>query len=406
MSRIVNVALAWFALTVTSTLRSIVPPRSSERWLAGVAGGIARHLGVQPIYVRVAFVAFGLVGLAGYVAALVLTIDSVDESTAPLEESTAERKFALLLMVFGAMLLATELALIPSFSIPGALILFGAAALWDRSTPAGRSRLTQLINPNITGAPTLGRTLGGVAFLLVGMMVLLPSARIVREAGWLVLGVAATSLGALMIFGPWLHRLGSELAAERSRRARSDARAEVAAHLHDSVLQTLALIQRSADDPKRMVTLARSQERELRNWLYKPGAPGVDRIESALAAVAGKVESDHDVPIDVIVVGDIAVNADVEALVAAAREAMVNAAKHSGADVISVYAEVDTDAVDVWISDQGRGFDPEAAPGSGVGIRMSIRDRVERRGGTVSIDSSPDEGTEVHLYLPVRERVW
>ena len=350
--------------------------------------------------------AFGLLGLAVYVAALVLTIDSVDESPSPVEEATAERKFALLLMVFGAMLLALEMGLIPSFSIPGALILFGAAALWDRSTPAGRSRLTQLINPNITEAPTLGRTLGGVAFLLVGITVLLPSAPIVREAGWLVLGVAATSVGALMIFGPWLHRLGSELAAERSRRARSDARAEVAAHLHDSVLQTLALIQRSADDPRRMVTLARSQERELRNWLYKSGNSDADRIESALAGAAGKVESDHDVPIEVIVVGDIAVDSDVEALVGAAREAMVNAAKHSGADLISVYAEVEPSAVDVWVSDQGRGFDPAASPGTGVGIRMSIRDRVERRGGSVAIVSSPEEGTEVHLHLPLRERVW
>nr|MDJ0925951.1 PspC domain-containing protein [Acidimicrobiia bacterium] len=392
----------WFPETVTASLKTMVPGRSADRWLAGVAGGIALRLGVQPIYVRAAFVAFGLVGFAAYIAMLMLSIDSfADEDAEPIE-ATGDRKVALLLLTLGGLLLTREAGLVPGFMLPLGLVLFGAAALWDRSTPAGRSRLTRLVAPSIGGAPTLGRVVGGAALLIVGLLALLSSASVIREAGWLVLGAVATAVGALLVFGPWLYRLGSELTAERSRRVRADARAEVAAHLHDSVLQTLALIQRSADDPRRMVTLARSQERELRNWLYKGSAAEADHLEAALEDIAEVVEQHHNVPIEVIVVGDRAVDDPIGALLGAAREAMVNAAKHSMAELVSVYAEVQDGRVDVWITDQGVGFDPDAVAGAGVGISGSIVDRMERKGGTAAISSGAD-GTEVHLSLPVRE---
>jgi signal transduction histidine kinase/phage shock protein PspC (stress-responsive transcriptional regulator) len=387
---------------VNSKLRTMVPSRSSDRWLAGVAGGLAHRLGVQPIYVRAGFVVFGLVGFAAYVVLLMLSIDSVAEEDVEPYEATGDRKVALLLITLGGLLLVREAGLVPGFTLPVALVLFGAAALWDRSTPAGRSRLTRLVAPSIGGAPTLGRALGGVALLIVGLLVLLSGASVIRQAGWLVLGILVTAAGATLVFGPWLYRLGSELTAERSRRVRADARAEVAAHLHDSVLQTLALIQRSSDDPRRMVTLARSQERELRNWLYKGSAAEADQLEAALSQVADYVEQHHNVPIDVIVVGDAAVDEHVTALLGAAREAMVNAAKHSGSDLVTVYAEVGDGRVDVWITDLGEGFDPDAINGAGVGISGSIADRMRRHGGSATISSGP-EGTEVHLSLILSE---
>lgn len=381
----------------------MIPERSSDRWLAGVAGGIAGRLGVEPIYVRVAFVSFGLLGFAAYLTLLMLSIDSQATADEPQAAASPENKLALFLMVMGGLVLTREMGLLPDFLLPTSLVLFGAAALWDRSTPEGRSRLTKLFGPDIGGAPTIGRTLGGVALLLGGLFALLQGVSVVQRAGWLAIGVAITAGGALLLFGPWIQRLATELRAERTRRIRADARAEVAAHLHDSVLQTLALIQRVGDDPRRVVTLARSQERELRSWLFGHQEESRE-LEPALAATAARVEEDHDVPIDVIVVGDAPVDEHVEALIAAAREAMVNAARHSGADLVSVYVEVGNDALDVWVTDQGRGFDLGPALASSVGIRRSIMDRMARHGGTADI-STGSEGTEVHLTMPLRERV-
>lgn len=373
---------------------------SSERWLAGVAGGLAHRLGVQAIYVRVAFVSFLLVGFAAYVGLLVLTIDSTVDTSEEGREATGQEKLALLMLTLGGLLLTRELELIPSFIIPAAFVLFGVAALWDRSTPAGRSKLTRLVAPNVGGAPTLGRAIGGGLLLIVGVSLLFSETSVVREAGKLVTGVLIAGIGAAVVFGPWLYRLAKELSAERSERIRADTRAEVAAHLHDSVLQTLALIQRSPDDPRKMVTLARSQERELRNWLYRTGASEHSELEAAVQETANRVERDHDVPIEVIVVGTAVVDEHVEALVGAIREAMVNAAKHSGADSVSVYIEAGAQSIDAWITDQGRGFDPQERNGSGVGISGSIIGRMERHGGRAQIDSSPEDGTEVHLSMP------
>ncbi len=400
--RIVCRDVEWLAATVISTLKSTIPGRSRDRWLAGVAGGIAARLGVQPVYVRAAFVAFGLLGFAAYVLLLVISIDSLVDDE-PSEEASPDKKLALLLMTVGGLLLAHQVGLLASFMLPVALVLFGAAALWDRSTPLRRSRLTRLVAPNIGGAPTIGRTVGGIALLVVGLAVLLPGIEAIRRAGWLVLGVVITLAGALLVFGPWLYRLAGELRSERSRRIRADARAEVAAHLHDSVLQTLALIQRAGDDPRRMVTLARSQERDLRAWLFGDKGPTAE-LEPALTQVADRVEHDHNVPINVIVVGEAAMDERVDALVAAAREAMVNAARHSGTAAITVYVEVGHDSIDAWITDQGTGFDPAAVRDGAAGIRGSIVDRMNRRGGSADV-SSGSEGTEVHLRLPVTEAV-
>lgn len=194
--------------------------------------------------------------------------------------------------------------------------------------------------------------------------------------------------------------LVEDLGTERRARIRSEERAEMAAHLHDSVLQSLALIQRT-DDPKKMVTLARAQERDLRAWLYDPYASDEETLRGALGAAAARVEEAHNIPVSVVVVGDDELPpASQKALVGAATEAMMNAANHSGADKVSVFAEATPEGVEVFVTDQGTGFDPEAVGDDRKGIAESIKGRMSRSGGTASIDSVDSAGTEVHLTMP------
>lgn len=180
----------------------------------------------------------------------------------------------------------------------------------------------------------------------------------------------------------------------------------MAAHLHDSVLQTLALIQRT-DDPRRMVTLARAQERELRRWLFEsvPTA-AAETVASALRAAAERVEADHDVPVEVVTVGDAELDERLRALAAAAGEAITNAAAHSGAGRVSVFCEVTDEGVEVYVVDQGKGFDPAAVAPDRRGIRDSIKGRVERHGGTARVDSRVGEGTEVALRMSREAEEW
>ena len=215
----------------------------------------------------------------------------------------------------------------------------------------------------------------------------------------MVLALIAAVVVLGVIFAPWVLRLVRSLTEERSERIRSQERAEVAAHLHDSVLQTLALVQRS-DDPQQVAALARRQERELRAWLAGRPAPGqAARLAPALEAAAAEVEENHGVPVEVVVVGDRELDPAVEAVVAAAREAMTNAAKFGGGSTVDVYAECTPAALQVFVRDRGPGFDPAAVPADRRGVRESIVGRMERHGGRARITSSPAGGTEVELVL-------
>ena len=194
--------------------------------------------------------------------------------------------------------------------------------------------------------------------------------------------------------------MGRQLAEERRQRIRSEERAEMAAHLHDSVLQSLALIQR-ASTPQEMVTLARGQERELRAWLYGRSGPSAhDLLSTAIEEMAGRVERLHHVKVEAVVVGDCRIDEGVQGLVQSTGEAVMNAAKHAGVDTVSVYVEVEEDQVSAFVRDQGKGFVPAAVPRDRRGIAESIEGRMERAGGTAIVDSAPGEGTEVTLRLP------
>ena len=241
----------------------------------------------------------------------------------------------------------------------------------------------------------------GVGLVVAGIAVFFVATPSVKSPGAGILAAAAIAVGLVNVFGPWWWRLTHDLGAERQQRIRSQERAEVAAHIHDSVLQTLALIQRNAADARTVSTLARSQERELRAWLY--GAPAEESPESLAAAiqrVSDEIEDLHRVTVETVAVGDCPVDERVVALVSASREALANAARHSGAACVSVYFEVEPDQVTVFVRDRGKGFEPDHVPQDRRGIADSILWRMDRHGGKAVIRSHPGEGTEVELVMP------
>jgi signal transduction histidine kinase len=223
-------------------------------------------------------------------------------------------------------------------------------------------------------------------------------------------GAALVIAAAVIVFGPWWLSLVRDLIAERQARVRAEDRAQMAAHVHDSVLQTLALIQRSTDDPQNVLRLARAQERELRAWLFEGRSPGAISEDATMLGegvnlLQRQVEADHGITVQVVVVGDCELDDALRALLDAAREATVNAAKWSGADQVSVFAEVEADSVRLYVRDRGQGFDPASVPADRRGITQSIEARVARFGGEAVIRSAPQEGAEVQLFMPRRERV-
>lgn len=380
-------------------LRAFNPHRrQSNRVIAGVAGGLADTLGVRDGYVRAAFITlltiWGLGGLL-YMLFWILTFDRVeDQEVDPVENRRAIGlgiAFVGLLFLLGAVDLWPNAVLV----LTAGALSFGTAAITDPSSPGP---FVALMNPGVERVGK-ARLLLGVVLLIGGIVMLSTAVGRIFEFGFVFLAVFLTGLGIFIAFGPWVRRLSTDLSAERNERIRQEERAEVAAHLHDSVLQTLALIQRS-DDPQRMAMLARHQETELRDWLYG-NAPleGVDLVSTALKQTAARVEEDFQIPIDVVTVGDRAVDERTRAVVAAAAEAMVNAAKHSGAARISLFSEVEDGSLEVIVTDQGRGFDPTTIGIDRKGIAESIRSRMEKVGGQVEIESQPDEGTEVMLRL-------
>ena len=216
-----------------------------------------------------------------------------------------------------------------------------------------------------------------------------------------LVALAAVLAGLALMGGPWWWRLSRELAAERQERIRAQERDEVAAHIHDSVLQTLALIQRSANQPRTVASLARQQERELRAWLYGDPNPAPEQsVAAALQRASDEIEDLHGVVVETVEVGDCPVDDGLRALVQSSREALANAARHSGADSVSVYLEVEPHQVTVFVRDRGVGFDPDGVPADRRGIVESIVGRMNRHGGKAAVRSQPGEGTEVELVMP------
>ena len=372
--------------------------RRSNRVVAGVAGGLADSLGVSDAYVRAAFITLSTIwglGILIYLGVWLASFDRVQDIE--VEEVETSKAVGLGLAFAGAVIFLGVLDFWPSPAVvltAGALS-FGTAFLSDSSRPGPFS---ELLDPE-SGHPSRIRLIVGVVLLIAGLTVFVSTVGAVFEVGVVFLAIALTGLGLVVAFGPWVRRLIIDLGAERTERARQEERAEVAAHLHDSVLQTLALIQRS-DDPARMAILARHQESELRDWLYGH-APldGVDLLSTALKQAAARVESDFGIPVDVVTVGDGPIDERTKGAVGAASEAMVNAAKHSGVDKVSLYMEVAEEQLEIYVTDQGKGFDPDSVNNDRRGISESIVARMEKVDGTAEIDSEIGEGTEVMLRM-------
>jgi len=349
-------------------------------------------------FVRAAFLVLTLnlgLGAVLYLAGWAATADQVADDDEPAREIGLQQQLGVGVAFVGVLLLLRSVGIWPGDGVfwPAAAIVFGTAVLVSQRDIDSRAAIMRLFDPGDGSARV--RTVIGAVLLILGLGVI--GRRAVPELGTAILAMIVTGLGLVFVFGPWVWRLMQDLGRERRERIRQEERAEMAAHLHDSVLQTLALIQRS-DDPRRVVTLARSQERELRKWLFET-APEHETLLSGLQAIAGRVEEDFNIRVEVVVVGDVPLSSDVAALLAAAGEAAANAAKHSGADKISIYGELSEGSIDVWITDQGVGFDTESISTDRKGISESIVGRMRRNGGKAEVISEPGEGTEVHLQL-------
>ncbi len=388
--------------------------------IAGVASGIARRLGIDPLIVRVGFIATtaaGGMGLALYLLAWALMPGEQSER-APIERIAGRRETWL--VVAGMMLLALAALLLlrkwgiwfsDAFVWPVILAAAGGALIWRQSTDhegsdplSGRDadfvrRATPQGSDPSFAVPrdATGRVFVGAALVVGGGLVFLWLNDALRPARDVLLAVVVVLIAATLILAPWWLRLVRGLTAERTERIRSQERAEVAAHLHDSVLQTLALMQKRVDDPREVAALARRQERELRAWLNGRRATGEQTVALALESAAAEVEEAHGVPIEVVAVGDAPLDERAVALVAAAREAMVNAAKFAGP--AALYAEVDAERIEVFVRDRGPGFDPAVVPADRRGVSESIVGRMERHGGRAVVHTAPGEGTEIELVL-------
>lgn len=392
--------------------------------VAGVAGGVADHLGVEVFRVRLVLAALCALGGAGVLAYAALWMFCPLEPAPGPERAVGDRERW---QAVGLVGLALGLAVLFSAAGDGfvgwvvgplGVVLVGAAVVWREADTAdeverGRSlRATFAPRALVAGGGGVLRALLGTTLVAGGIVAFLLGSLDVGQLQFGLLAALATLVGVAVLTVPWWLRLVRELTAERRARIRGQERAEIAAHLHDSVLQTLALIQKQCgeDEHGREVRrLARRQERELRSWLHGRAAPGDDgvRLEeapatvaAALTSTAAEVEDDHGVRVAPVVVGDAPLTEAGVALVAAAREAMVNAAKHAGVTEISVYAEAQADELAVFVRDRGVGFDPATVPADRQGLAGSVHARMARHGGTVRLRTVVGEGTEVGLTVP------
>jgi signal transduction histidine kinase len=382
----------------------LVRPRDG-RLLAGVARGTAVHLRLDPIVVRVVFIGLAITGI-GVVAYgllwLTMPVATTDSANGDVEPGLVPQRpsrrqlLGLALLAAVAVGAVSRLASFGGTDVVVPLLLAGAglAVIWRQFDSAS----------DLTHGNARWGLAGGIALGVGGVVLLLVTTGQLANARNGFTATVVILVGITLATAPLWRRLLDQRAAERAAVIRSEERAAVAAHLHDSVLQTLALIQRHAEDPTVVGRLARSQERELRAWLYEPTVATGGTWAGLVARLVSEVEADHAVTVEPVVVGDLPVDEAVATLGQAAKEAVVNAAKHSGAGSVSLYSEVTEATVTVFVRDRGTGFDPDSVPPDRRGLRDSVIGRLTRLNGTATVRSAPGEGTEVELCLPRGER--
>ncbi|MEV1020923.1 PspC domain-containing protein [Streptomyces sp. NPDC050264] len=421
---------------LTEDTRDPRPPRklyrsSDGRWLGGVARGLAGHLGLPVVWVRLVFVglfmADGLgallyaafwffvplgVGGVGTGRPPVLTTETASDGRRRLVARRPDKGqiLALLLMVIVAMIFVQNVNLTgntKAYLVPTVFVGAGVALVWRQADNARRARWAEVGRRKRT--LNLARSAAGVVLVGTGVTGIFVTQGATEHLGSILQAALAVLVGIALLAGPYLIRMTQDLSEERLMRIRAQERAEVAAHVHDSVLHTLTLIQRNADSASEVRRLARAQERDLRAWLYKPAAAEnpqePETVAEAVKRDAAEVEDKHGVPLEVVVVGDCPLDEGLRAQMQAAREAMVNAAKYGGeGGAVQVFAEVEGDEVFVSVRDRGPGFDLDSIPVDRMGVRESIIGRMERNGGTARLRAVPDGGTEVELTMKRAER--
>jgi signal transduction histidine kinase len=391
--------------------------------VAGVCGGISAATGIDVTLVRIGFALLTLgsgTGILIYTLAW-LFVPLEGESTTIFSRAVGDRRgirviaaIIPLLVVIQIVSAGLHLGLVGSLSWPLFLAVGAAVLIRRNASQDERVWINDDLLPMFrTGDDRHARTSVVVRIVLgvvvgIGGLFLLLDGHPTTATLLPVSGALLVLASIVVIFGPWWISLVRDLMSERQARARAEERAQMAAHVHDSVLQTLALIQRSANDPHDVVRLARAQERELRSWLFEGRPPGSVAAEAVtvgegIGLLQQLVEADHGIAVQVVVVGDCPLNDRLRALLDAAREATVNAAKWSGASEVSIYCEVEHRAVTVFVRDRGRGFDPSSVPGDRQGIAQSIQARMARFDGSATVRSSAGQGTEVELSMPRRE---
>lgn len=385
----------------------------SGRVVAGVCRGVAEHLRLPTWLVRVAFVVLAVAGGVGIVLYAALWVTLPQANAGPVEDarssrgSDATRLLALAAVVLGTVLLlaAAGVDLFGGVVAPLVVALAGAALVWQQADKDQRAewstRAARAARDTAASTADAGRwrIVVGVALVVLGGAALLVSRSGPVAAAQTALTALLLVAGLALVAFPWAYRRYRQQTEQARALVREQERAEIAAHVHDSVLQTLTLIQRNAGDAGQVQRLARAEERALRSWLYAPAGDPDRTFAAALQWAAGEVEVAYGATVDVVTVGDATVDTAVQAVIAAAREAMVNAARHGGGTV-SVYAEVDDETVEVFVRDRGPGFDPDAVAPDRKGIRESIVGRMARNGGSAQISSSAQTGTQVWLRMP------
>ena len=391
-----------------------------DRLIGGVAAAIARRIGrdvttVRIILVVAAVLSGGFVAAVYVVAWLLIPMEGMPHGMGG--KALADRRGLALVAGLWSVLIVVRIlgsafhaGWLGSLLFPLAIGGGGVILIWRNAPPDEQAMLRHQIQP-LLGLTTGSRRAGLILRLTVAVILLAGGIGALQSAHENIAllqplaGVALLISAIVVLLGPWWLRIARDLVVERQARVRAEERADIAARVHDSVLQTLALIQRRADQPQQVVALARAQERELRSWLFDGRPPG--SIDEAAMTLAGgvrliqqEVEAQHGVAVEVVMVGDCPLDDDLAALLAAAREATVNAVKWSGASVVSIFAEVEPAEVSVFVRDRGRGFDPGAVPADRKGLAESVRARMARRGGNATIRSTPGEGTEVSLTMP------
>ncbi len=384
--------------------------------VGGVARGVAEHLNVDVWWVRGAFVLLAFVGGSGFLAYAILwalvPVDTTapqarDSSAVSVDGRSAESSLLLVLgatgVVLGALLLASMAGLNVRGLAPLAIAGLGAALIWLRADEGQRDRVRSGVGrvapARRTGALQIGL---GVALVLVGLISFGVGGVGFGQAGALLAAVVVVVVGIALVASPFALRLWRERDAERRARIRSEERAEIAAQVHDSVLQSLTLIQRNASDPAEVARIARAQERDLRRWLYPAPSPLTSSFRAALEELAAEVEDTYGVRVEVVCVGDVVLNEPLAAMLQATKEAVSNAGRHSGVDAVSVYAEMTPTEVTVYVRDRGSGFVLDEVPSDRMGVRQSILGRIERYGGRASVTSEPGSGTRVELVMETR----